>query len=49
MKRRIAILALSTLVALGGGSALLAQTQSGLRGTTPLDQEGPAARMTPTR
>jgi cytochrome c-type protein NapB len=30
-------------------SALLAQTFSALRGSTPLDQEGPAARMTPMR
>jgi cytochrome c-type protein NapB len=42
------MLAVSAALALGGGS-LLAQTQSALRGTTPLDQEGPAARMTPTR
>ena len=28
---------------------MLAQTNSALRGNTPLDQEGPAARMTPTR
>src|SRR6476646_2589519 len=31
------------------GSALHAQTQSGLRGGTPLDTEGQAARMTPMR
>jgi cytochrome c-type protein NapB len=30
-------------------SGLDAQTQSGLRGTTPLDTEGQAARMTPMR
>src|SRR5947209_16329642 len=30
-------------------SALYAQTQSGLRGSTPLDTEGQAARMTPMR
>ena len=30
-------------------TALMAQTQSALRGSTPLDTEGPAARMTPTR
>jgi len=48
MTRRIMMLAVSAALALGGGS-LLAQTQSALRGTTPLDQEGPAARMTPTR
>jgi nitrate reductase (cytochrome), electron transfer subunit len=30
-------------------TGLLAQTNSALRGPTPLDQEGPAARMTPAR
>ena len=30
-------------------SGLAAQTQSALRGATPLDTEGPAARMAPTR
>jgi cytochrome c-type protein NapB len=30
-------------------SSLFAQTQSGLRGSTPLDTEGPAPRMTPLR
>lgn len=30
-------------------TALLAETTLPLRGTTPLDQEGPAARMTPLR
>ena len=30
-------------------SGLYAQTQSGLRGSTPLDAEGPAPRMTPLR
>lgn len=48
MKLRIAILALMAALALGAGG-LLAQTNSALRGSTPLDQEGPAARMTPTR
>jgi cytochrome c-type protein NapB len=48
MKLRIAIFALAAALALGAGG-LLAQTNSALRGTTPLDQEGPAARMTPLR
>ena len=42
------ILALAAAFALGA-SGLLAQTNSALRGNTPLDQEGQAARMTPTR
>ena len=49
--RRIPLFAL-VLVALimGGGTALLAQQlQSGLRGPVPVDQEGQAPRMTPTR
>ena len=39
------------IIALAAGSASLqAQTlNSGLRGPTPLDEEGPAAPMTPTR
>jgi cytochrome c-type protein NapB len=48
MKFRIAIFALAAALSLGAGG-LLAQTNSALRGTTPLDQEGPAARMTPLR
>jgi cytochrome c-type protein NapB len=32
-----------------GTTALVAQTESALRGSTPIDQVGPAARMTPTR
>ena len=46
MTRRIMMLAVSAALALGGGS-LLAQTQSALRGTTPLDQEGAPPMMTP--
>ena len=42
------ILALALMVALGA-TALMAQTQSGLRGTTPINEEGPAPRMTPMR
>jgi len=40
------ILAAALVIA---ASSLAAQTQSGLRGPTPLDTEGAAARMTPTR
>jgi nitrate reductase (cytochrome), electron transfer subunit len=32
-----------------GSTVLMAQTHSALRGSTPLDQEGPAPRMTPQR
>ena len=45
---RLRILALAAAFAIAG-NALYAQTQSGLRGTTPLDTEGQAARMTPMR
>jgi len=52
MTFRTAMFALAAALAFGAGG-LLAQTQSqphsGLRGATPLDQEGPAARMTPLR
>ena len=49
MKPRIAMLALAAGLALGA-TTLLAQTmQSGLRGATPLDTEGPAPRMAPGR
>jgi nitrate reductase (cytochrome), electron transfer subunit len=34
---------------LAAGTGLLAQTQSGLRGGVPIDEEGPAPRMTGTR
>jgi nitrate reductase (cytochrome), electron transfer subunit len=43
---RILALAAAFVIAATG---LHAQTQSGLRGTTPLDQEGQAQRMTPMR
>ena len=48
MTIRLAIVALAAGLALGA-TGLYAQTQSALRGSTPLDQEGPAARMTPLR
>ena len=48
MTREIRILVLAAGFALAS-SALLAQTFSALRGSTPLDQEGPAPRMTPQR
>jgi cytochrome c-type protein NapB len=43
--RIFVLAAAAALVATG----LYAQPQSALRGTTPLDTEGPAARMTPLR
>ena len=45
---RIRILALAAALAIAA-TGLAAQTQSGLRGSTPLDTEGPAPRMTPLR
>src|SRR6476620_3226951 len=45
---RLRTLALAAAFALAA-SALYAQTQSGLRGGTPLDTDGQAARMTPMR
>ena len=45
---RIRILALAAALAIAV-TGLAAQTQSGLRGSTPLDTEGPAPRMTPLR
>jgi len=43
--RTLALAAAFAIAATG----LYAQTQSGLRGSTPLDQEGQAPRMTPMR
>ena len=48
MKPAFRSLALAAIFALIAGG-LLAQTNSALRGNTPLDQEGPAARMAPPR
>jgi len=45
---RIRILALAAAFTIAA-TGLAAQTQSGLRGSTPLDTEGPAPRMTPMR
>src|SRR5213080_1631314 len=45
---KIPTLALAAIFALAA-TALAAQTQSLLRGATPLDTEGPAPRMTPLR
>jgi cytochrome c-type protein NapB len=45
---RLRILALAAAFAIAA-TGLAAQTQSGLRGSTPLDTEGPAPRMTPLR
>jgi nitrate reductase (cytochrome), electron transfer subunit len=46
MTRRFRSLGLAAVLALAS-SALMAQSFSALRGTTPLDQEGPAPVMTP--
>ena len=43
------VLACAALIAAGSSSLLAQGVTSGLRGTTPLDQEGPAPRMTPLR
>jgi len=48
MTTKLRILALAAVFAIAA-SGLYAQTQSGLRGATPLDTEGPAQRMTPMR
>jgi nitrate reductase (cytochrome), electron transfer subunit len=48
MTRKFGIVALIAAFAVAASGAL-AQTNSALRGSTPLDQEGPAARMTPMR
>jgi len=48
MTSQFRILALAAAFAVAA-SGLLSQTNSALRGTTPLDQEGQAARMTPLR
>ena len=45
---RLRILALAAAFAIAA-TGLAAQTQSALRGSTPLDTEGPAPRMTPLR
>ena len=48
MMKNIRIVVLALLFA-AGSTALMAQTYSALRGATPLDQEGEAPRMAPTR
>jgi cytochrome c-type protein NapB len=49
MAQKPVILALAVMLA-AASSSLLAQTvSSGLRGSTPLNEEGPAAPMTPQR
>jgi len=47
--RKILILACAALIAAGSSSLLAQGVTSGLRGPTPLDEEGPAPRMTPLR
>ena len=48
MRHELRLLIAALLVAAASTFAM-AETFSALRGATPLDQEGPAARMTPTR
>ncbi len=48
MRRHIALAVIAGAFALGA-SGLFAQTQSGLRGGVPINEEGPAPRMAPTR
>ena len=48
MNIRVGIFAIAA-ACLFAASGLYAQTQSGLRGSTPLDAEGAAPRMTPLR
>ena len=48
MTSKVLILFLAAVFVVAA-SALFAQTNSALRGNTPLDQEGQAARMAPTR
>lgn len=48
MSNRLRVLALTTAFAFAA-TALAAQTHSALRGSTPLDQEAAAPRMTPLR
>jgi len=48
MRRHIAFAALAVAFAFGA-TGLSAQIQSGLRGSVPINEEGPAPRMAPTR
>ena len=48
MRKPIALAVLALACAFGA-TAVLAQTQSGLRGSLPINEEGPAPRMTPMR
>ena len=47
--RKIIVLACAALIAAGSSGLLAQNLTSGLRGTTPLNEEGPAPRMTPLR
>ena len=49
MIRKTAILLLATAIAAGTGALAAETLESGLRGDTPLNDEGPAAPMTPMR
>jgi cytochrome c-type protein NapB len=47
--RKIMVLAFAVLIAAGSSSLLAQNVTSALRGATPLNEEGPAPRMTPLR
>ena len=47
--RKIMVLACAALIAAGSSSLLAQSVTSALRGATPLNEEGPAPRMTPLR
>jgi nitrate reductase (cytochrome), electron transfer subunit len=49
MTRKLALLALVSLLAGGSGSLLAENLNSALRGSTPLNDEGPAPQITPMR
>lgn len=49
MIRKTAILLLAIAIAAGTGSLAAETLESGLRGSTPLSEEGPAPPMTPMR
>ena len=49
MTRNQIMAALAFVIAVAAASATAQTVRSGLRGSTPLDQEGPAAPMTPMR
>ena len=47
--RKAIVLAIAALIVAGSSSLLAESVTSALRGSTPLNEEGPAPRMTPLR